>query len=158
MRSLQQWFATLVFAFLLAPLCFATIDQYKFDDKQVQERFLTLIADLRCPKCQNQNLSDSNAEIAQDLRNEIYRLLDEGYTDQEIVDHLVARYGEFVRYKPPINSETLVLWFAPAILLLLGVVVIVSIVFSQRKKLQQPVETLSAEEQAKLDELTKEQN
>src|SRR5690606_30584825 len=88
----------------------AAIDTYEFGSDSERARFRQLTEELRCPKCQNQNIADSNAPIATDLRREIFRMLEEGKSDDEIVDYLVDRYGDFVRYKPPVNARTLLLW------------------------------------------------
>src|SRR5690625_1647202 len=106
----------------LAP-AWAAIDVHEFDDPALERRYQRFIEELRCPKCQNQNLSGSDAPIAQDLRQELARLLDEGYSDGEIVDHMVARYGSFVLYRPPVNARTAVLWLGPAAMLTGGLVV-----------------------------------
>ncbi len=89
-----------------------------------QERFRELTWELRCPKCQNQNLADSNAPVAADLRAEIVRLLQEGKENEQIVEYMVARYGEFVRYEPRARGINLLLWIVPALGLLIGAVVI----------------------------------
>jgi cytochrome c-type biogenesis protein CcmH len=80
--------------------------------------FRELTKELRCPKCQNQDIADSNAPIAADLRKEIFRMLGEGKDNQQIIDFMVDRYGDFVRYKPALNAKTALLWFGPAGLLL----------------------------------------
>ena len=80
----------------------AAIDTYEFRDEAERERYRTLTEELRCPKCQNQNIADSNAPIAMDLRQEIFRMLEEGQSNDQIVDYLVDRYGDFVRYNPPV--------------------------------------------------------
>ncbi|MCL4128630.1 UNVERIFIED_CONTAM: hypothetical protein GTU68_002885 [Idotea baltica] len=84
----------------------------EFSSDQLRDRFQVLVTELRCPKCQNQNLADSNSPISADLRTEIFRMLEEGSTDQEIIDFLVVRYGEFVMYRPPVKKTTLILWLA----------------------------------------------
>ncbi|WP_420599274.1 cytochrome c-type biogenesis protein [Neptuniibacter sp.] len=110
----------------------AAIDTYEFEDEATRERFNKLTFELRCPKCQNQNLQDSNSPIASDLRNEIYKMLQAGNDDNEIVDFMVARYGDFVLYRPPVNQMTYVLWYGPAALVLIGVIVV--LVISRKKK------------------------
>ena len=98
----------------------AAIDAYEFESETERERYRTLVEELRCPKCQNQNIADSNAPIAMDLRREIFRMLEEGQSNEQIVDYLVARYGDFVRYKPPVNLKTLALWYGPVAMLVVG--------------------------------------
>ncbi len=129
----------------------AAIDTYEFADEAQRERFAVLVAELRCPKCQNQNLADSNAPIATDLRREIHRMLGEGQSDEQIIDYLVQRYGEFVRYNPPLNERTWVLWFGPAALLLGGLTALLLIVRRRRSATANPQLTeLTADEQARL--------
>ena len=91
-----------------------------FRDGFEEARFRELTHELRCVMCQNQSLADSNAEIARDLRNEVLALMRQGKTDAEIRDFMVARYGEFVLYKPRLEGQTLLLWFAPLALVLIG--------------------------------------
>lgn len=98
----------------------AAIDVYQFDTEEQETRFRVLTEELRCPKCQNQSIADSDAGIAQDMRERVARMIREGHDDQAIVDYFVDRYGDFVSYRPPVNAQTLVLWLGPAILLLLG--------------------------------------
>ena len=90
------------------------------DDPVIEARLKAMSSELRCLVCQNTTLADSTAPLAEDLRKEIRVLMREGKTDQEVVDYLVARYGDFVRYRPPVNSETALLWFGPFILLIIG--------------------------------------
>jgi cytochrome c-type biogenesis protein CcmH len=91
-----------------------------FDDPILQARYERLIAEVRCVTCQNQNIRDSNAFIAADLRREIRRLIGEGKTDGEVADFLVSRYGDFVLYRPRFAGKTLGLWIAPFLLFLFG--------------------------------------
>lgn len=118
-----------VFLLLMIVSCYAlsAVEVKEFSSDQLRDRFQVLVNELRCPKCQNQNLADSNSPIASDLRKEIFRMLEEGQSDQEIIDFLVVRYGEFVMYRPPVKKTTLVLWLAPGFLLLIGIVVIIVI-------------------------------
>ena len=90
---------------------------FTFKDAATEARYQRLTNELRCLVCQNQSLADSHADLAQDLRAEVFRLLDSGQSDQQIIDYLVARYGEFVLYRPPVSKLTLGLWFGPALLL-----------------------------------------
>lgn len=111
------------FIFLLLFFCnsvFAASDFYQFSSQKEADHFYELTSNLRCLVCQNQNLAESNAGLANDLRNDIYRKVNEGATDQEIINYLVARYGSFILYKPPVNKATLILWLAPSFFLLIG--------------------------------------
>ena len=100
----------------------------RFRDAAEEARFRALVSQLRCVMCQNQSLADSNAQIAHDLRREVLDLMREGRDDDAIKRFLVARYGEFVLYRPRVESKTWLLWFGPALLLLAGGVVVARIV------------------------------
>lgn len=129
----------------------AAIDTYEFDNEADRQRYRTLVEELRCPKCQNQNIADSNAPIAMDLRAEIYRMLEEGRSNDEIIEHLVLRYGDFVRYKPPLDARTFLLWFGPAVLLLGGMGALLVIVRRRRRIESSPIAAeLSPEERERL--------
>lgn len=131
----------------------AAIDVYEFKTEDLRQRYLVFVEEMRCPKCQNQNLAGSDSPIAHDLRRELYRLLDEGKSDDEIVDFMVARYGDFILYKPRVQSNTYVLWGAPLVLLGLGFIVVILFGWANRRK-QAPA-SMSAEDQARLDALLK---
>lgn len=134
----------------------AAIDTYEFKDEAARQRYRTLTEELRCPKCQNQNIADSDAPIAMDLRREIHRMLGEGKSNEEIVDFLVARYGDFVRYNPPVNARTWLLWYGPWVLLASGLGVLALIVLRRRRpSASGQGADLSAEERARLDQLLK---
>jgi len=90
-------------------------------DPVVEARLKSLSVELRCLVCQNQTLADSSAPLAEDLRNEIREQIQKGMTDKEITDYLVSRYGDFVRYRPPVNAKTYVLWLGPVVILVLGI-------------------------------------
>jgi len=104
----------------------------RFTDTAEETRFHALVSELRCVMCQNQSLADSNAQIARDLRREVLVLMRQGKSDREIQDYLVARYGEFVLYKPRIEASTWLLWFGPALLLLVGGFVVARVVRGHR--------------------------
>ena len=104
----------------LAPVVLAVIETYEFSSPDLELRYHQLSQELRCPKCQNQNIADSNAPIARDLRVVLYEQLEQGATDDEILAFMVARYGEFVRYRPGVDRNTVLLWAAPGLLLMLG--------------------------------------
>ncbi|MCJ0972489.1 cytochrome c-type biogenesis protein CcmH [Pseudomonas sp. PS1] len=132
----------------------AAIDAYEFRNDAERERYRTLVEELRCPKCQNQNIADSNAPIAMDLRREIYRMLQEGQSDDQIVDYLVDRYGDFVRYNPPVNAKTLLLWYGPVALLVIGFFVLAMILVRRRRSgAAAASHTLSEAERARLAQL-----
>lgn len=128
------------------------VDTFEFNDEVTKVRFQVLSKELRCPKCQNQNLADSNSKIAVDLRKNLYNLLQEGKTDQEIIDFMVYRYGDFVLYRPPLKEQTYILWFGP-IVILLGFILGVVFVLRKRSKLKANELDLSVQEQANLDDI-----
>jgi cytochrome c-type biogenesis protein CcmH len=101
---------------LLQPLAFAGVEIRQFDNSAYEQRYHHLIDELRCLVCQNQNLADSHAQLAGDLRNIVYEMINQGKSDKEITDYMVARYGEFVLYKPPLDKTTFLLWTGPALL------------------------------------------
>ena len=147
MRSLL---AVLV-GLLISLVAYGAIDTYEFRDEAERERYRTLTEELRCPKCQNQNIADSNAPIAMDLRKEIFRMLEEGQSNDQIIDYLVARYGDFVRYRPPVTKTTLLLWYGPAALLILGLGVLAFIIVRRRRVDSTPAaQTLTEAERQRL--------
>ncbi|QNP40889.1 cytochrome c-type biogenesis protein [Lysobacter solisilvae (ex Woo and Kim 2020)] len=100
----------------------------EFTSSAEETRFHALVSELRCVMCQNQSLADSNAQIATDLRREVLELMRQGKSDREIKEFLVARYGEFVLYRPQVESKTWLLWFGPLLILLAGGAVVVAVV------------------------------
>ena len=102
----------------------STIDAFEFEDEAERLRYNGLIAEFRCPKCLNTNLSGSDAPVARDLRRMVYGLVDEGMTDDQVRRYLQARYGDFVLYDPPVRANTWILWFGPPLLLLAGILVL----------------------------------
>ena len=141
---------------LLSVLClpvWGVIEVDRLSSPALSERYQYLVAEYRCPKCQNQNLAESNSPISIDLRTEIRRLLEEGASDAQISDYLVARYGEFVLYRPRVQSSTYLLWLAPAVLLVLGLLIVVFIVRRQKRAVNTSQTALSSTEQAELQAL-----
>lgn len=126
----MKWLAFLLI--LLPMVASAAIDAYPFPDEELEARYNNLIDELRCPQCLNTNLAGSDAMIAQDLRREVHRLLLDGKSDQEILDFMHARYGDFILYEPRVNGATFVLWFGPLILLIIGAVIAIMIVQQRR--------------------------
>ncbi|GLO61524.1 cystathionine gamma-synthase [Vibrio sp. MACH09] len=128
MRTLfTACFVSLLFSFS----AMAAIDVYEFDNDQQEQQFKELSQTLRCPKCQNNTISDSNAELAKDLRSKVYEMTKQGKSSDEIVDYMVDRYGNFVTYNPPLTFATSVLWLGPLLVVVIGFGLIV--VNSRRK-------------------------
>ena len=148
---MKRWLAAVALGFTLAGAAHAAIDTYEFADDAERARFRELTQELRCPKCQNQDIADSNAPIATDLRREIYRMLGEGKSNQQIIDFMVDRYGDFVRYKPALTGKTAVLWFGP-LALLVGGLVLIAVIVGRRRRVTQADggDSLSAEERQRL--------
>ena len=153
---MRKYLLTLLCSFALTAPALGAIATHEFDTQAERDRFRKLTEELRCPKCQNQNIADSNAPISLDLRAETYRLMTEdGLSDEQIVDFLVDRYGDFVRYKPPVDSRTLVLWYGPFALLGLGLLILAGILLRRRVSggAEDAENRLSGDEQARLNEL-----
>tara|TARA_R110001599_G_scaffold63704_16_gene177721 strand:- start:4706 stop:5140 length:435 start_codon:yes stop_codon:yes gene_type:complete len=136
---------------LLSAYAAAVIETYEFSTPALEARYQLLSEELRCPKCQNQNIADSNAPISQDLRRLLHQQLEAGASDEEILEFMVARYGEFVRYRPAFNAVTAVLWLAPLLLLLAGVAGLLLILRGRR----QGGGSLTADDEAQLAALLK---
>lgn len=96
---------------------------YPFTQAKQETQFHYLLKELRCLVCQNQDLADSNAALAKDLKTEVYELVKDGHSDQEIIHYLTERYGDFILFKPPVRQVTALLWFGPALFVLLGLIV-----------------------------------
>ena len=136
----------------------AAVESWEFADEQQRVRYQRFTHELRCPKCQNQNLADSNAPIAEDLRRELHRMLVDGRSDQEIVDFMVSRYGEYVLYKPRFEPKTWLLWGAPVLMLLGGALVMAGLVRRARTARARASDAeLSGAEQERLRALTGEE-
>lgn len=112
----MRWLGALTLAYAFAAAA-ADPAVFEFSDPRLEQRFQEITGELRCLVCQNQSLADSHAELAGDLRREIFAMMQAGRTDREIIDFMVRRYGEFVLYRPPIALKTLALWFGPAVIL-----------------------------------------
>ena len=109
----------LLFALIFAAPLGAVVDIREFDSPQMESDYNKLIDELRCLVCQNQNLAESDAELAQDLRQQTFELLQQGQSRQEVMDYMVERYGDFVLYRPQVKTSTYLLWFGPFVLLVL---------------------------------------
>ena len=143
---------TLALLCLILPLAAsAVIETYEFDDDGLRQRYQTLTEELRCPKCQNQNIAASNAPIAQDLRAQLHTQLHAGRSDDQIIEYMVQRYGEFVLYRPRWGLDTALLWLAPLIFLALaGLVLRGTLKTSRGGSEQRAAEHLSADDSARL--------
>lgn len=128
------WLGLITLIGLCVSTSYAT-EVLEFKSTEDQQRFRLLTEELRCPKCQNQNLEDSNAGIAIDLRNQIYTMINEGQTSEEIVDYMVARYGEFVLYRPVHDQSTAILWYGPFALLLIGAVIFMLVMVKNQRRI-----------------------
>lgn len=144
---MNPWrYAVLVILLALAggPLQ-AAIETYEFKDEATREAFSGLAERLRCPKCQNESLASSDAPIANDMRDRVYEMLQEGQSPESIVDYMVARYGDFVNYIPRRDETTWVLWYGPVVLLILGGLVVVAIARHRRRPSPAPDEGVDKE-------------
>ncbi len=140
---MKRFLFALTLALCSGVLHATTIEAYSFDDPAKEARYKVLIEELRCLVCQNQNLADSNAELAQDMRQLTYEMVQAGKSDREIVNFMVQRYGDFVLYRPPLRSSTFLLWVGP--FLIFGTGVIVLILFIRRRNREAAPELSSAD-------------
>lgn len=134
----------------------APIETFQFDSPDTEKVFHKLSEEIRCLVCQNQNIAESNADLAKDLRLEIYTMLSKGKTEDEIVDFMVERYGDYVLYRPPFKPMTWLLWFGPIIVFAFGLVFVVRFMKSQNMGKQR--ESLSEEEMDRIKDLHAEQD
>jgi len=128
----------------------AGLEVFDFSGNVNEDRYKHLIAELRCLVCQNQSLADSDAGLAHDLRREVWELVDKGKSDSEVKEYLVARYGDFVLYNPPVKPSTYILWYGPFVLLGIGLLVLLRIL---KRRSQQTESGFSAEEQDRLKQI-----
>ncbi|WP_295871852.1 cytochrome c-type biogenesis protein [uncultured Zhongshania sp.] len=131
----------------------AVIETYQFDTPLQQQRYQAFIEELRCPKCQNQNLSGSDSAISKDLRRQIHRMIMDDKSDIEITNYMVDRYGDFILYRPQFNGQTAVLWLSPVALLLLGLLVWWRMASGRKRSKSTVDSSLSVAEQQRLNEL-----
>lgn len=110
----------LVLGMLLSVSAFAAIDTYQFSSPEQEQAYRDITAQLRCPKCQNTNIAASDSIIAADMRTKVFQLLKEGQDRQQIVAYMVARYGNFVTYEPPVTPSTIILWLGPVLVVIIG--------------------------------------
>ncbi len=124
-----------LFCFFISILLSATV--FGKEDPVLEKRVMDISSELRCLVCQNQTLADSNADLAVDLRNSIREQLGRGASEREVLDFMVARYGDFVLYRPPLKATTLLLWFGPFLLLGLGIFILARRLLRKRPEEQQ---------------------
>ncbi|WP_432462953.1 MULTISPECIES: cytochrome c-type biogenesis protein [unclassified Agarivorans] len=141
----------LILLVMLPQFAMAAIEVHEFDSVQQETLFRELTQELRCPKCQNNNIADSNAGLAQDLREKTYQMVKAGRSKQQVLDYMVARYGNFVRYDPPLTPAVLLLWLAPAFIIIFGCFTI----WRLARRKPAPVVDLDEQEQKRLAELIK---
>ncbi|PID41973.1 MAG: cytochrome c-type biogenesis protein CcmH [Proteobacteria bacterium] len=134
----------------------AIVETREFDNDEQRSRYLELVETLRCPKCQNQNIADSNAPISADMRKAVHKLVLQGRQSDEVVEYMVNRFGEFVVYKPRLDPSTYLLWFGP---FLIGIVGFIFVVMMARKSRNRSTETpvLSSSDKSTLNNLLKEE-
>ncbi len=132
MKSMISRLLMVFSAMIFVGTAYGVIDSYEFSTPGQEQQFFELTNELRCPKCQNQSIADSNAPIAQDLRREVHRLVNDGADNQTVIDFMLARYGDFVLYKPRLSGVNLVLWLGPILLLSVGFVVLMIVVRKHR--------------------------
>lgn len=148
---IQRWHLLLLLC--VAPFLRAEIvDTWQFNTPENQERAITLAKQLRCPQCQNQNLVESTSPIARDMRLEVYRMVDEGHANDEIINVMTGRFGDFVLYKPRFSLPTSLLWLSPLALLLLGAL---SVWFYVRRRAT-PSPVMNDEQRRRLEQLLEE--
>jgi len=136
--------------FMFSSVVYAVQEQYDFKNAQYAETFKELTHELRCPKCQNQSIADSDAIVAKDLRAKVFELVNDGQSKQEVIDYMIDRFGYFVHYAPPVTASTIILWILPLLILICGFGVIVL-----RQTKQKKAYTWSAKEEEKLSQLIK---
>ncbi len=120
-----------ILALLISPLASAN-SSYPLETPKQEAQFNHLLKDLRCLVCQNQDLADSNAQLAKDLRQQVYQLVKDGKSDTEVRDYLTYRYGDFILFNPPVKTVTYLLWFGPFLFLFLGVIIFWKTCFKRR--------------------------
>jgi len=131
-----------IFLFIALQLSFvhASVEFRQFDKVELEARYNVLVDELRCLVCQNQNLADSNAELAQDMRLRVYKMLNEGSSKEDVVQFMVQRYGDFVMYRPPVKKSTFLLWFGPILFFVVAGLVVASFIRRQKSESVEPVD------------------
>lgn len=154
---MKKLILSLFAALTLSMAAHAAIQVYEFENLEQEQQFKELGNTLRCPKCQNNTIADSNAELAVDLRQKVYEMTKQGKSKQEIIDYMTARYGNFVTYNPPFTAATSILWLGPLFVVVFGFGFI--ILRSRAKKAKpQKEQSWDKDKEARLNELLDEKN
>ncbi|MGJ0492097.1 MULTISPECIES: cytochrome c-type biogenesis protein [Methylobacter] len=140
----------LVLLLTLSGFAGARVEYKEFSNAEQQQAYDDLISELRCLVCQNQTIADSNADLAKDLRRQVYEMLQQGKTKQDVADFMTQRYGDFVLYNPPFKAKTGLLWIGPAVFLIIGLITV--FVFVRRNRTPATAE-ISAEKRQKIHSL-----
>jgi len=136
--ALKSFCISLLVLLSLASLpSLATIDAYQFDDQEKEKLYKKLVKELRCTVCQNQDIADSNADLAQDLRRKTYEMVSAGKDEEFVLDYMSQRYGDFVLYRPRLQTNTLLLWIGPIFILIFAVFFLLK--FIRRSEAEQPL-------------------
>lgn len=152
MKSVFKLMGAILLSLTVISVNATPVDTYEFKSAENQKRALELAHSLRCPQCQNQNLIDSNSPVAQDLRLEVYQMVDAGKDYDEVIEFMTSRYGDFVLYKPRMEPKTYILWLGPIGFLVIGL--LIGFFFVRKQRISQVEEQeISAEEQKELDRL-----
>jgi cytochrome c-type biogenesis protein CcmH len=151
MKNVSVMLCTALLLTLFSFQAFAVTADESFDDPELQARYDRFTKELRCLVCQNQTIADSTAGLASDLRDQTREMLLSGASDEEIISYMTDRYGDFVLYRPPIKPKTWLLWFAPVLFLLLGIVFAARIIRHRSRSADLPSEGEDAFDMASLD-------
>lgn len=146
----MRWLLLLLL--VMGGAAWASIDAYEFRSPEDEQRFRQMVEELRCPKCQNQNIADSNAGLAKDIKDRAFRMINEGSSNQEITAFMVERYGDFITYRPPLKPSTWFLWFGPFVL----AVLVAGFIFMRKLRQRSPrTVEVTPEQEAKVQALLK---
>lgn len=143
----------LVLSLVISSSSFARIAAYEFETEEQEAAYQDLIQELRCLVCQNQNIADSNAELAQDLKRKTYEMVTSGKSKKEVAEYMTERYGDFVLYRPPVTQTTIFLWVGPFIIFFIGLFFLIRVI--KGKKQAEQSTTLTEEERARAENLLK---
>ena len=149
---MMRFFKVLVLL-VLSFNCFAAVEYRKFNNPQQEQSYKVLIEELRCLVCQNQTIADSNADLAKDLRRQVYEMLQQGKSQDEIVEFMIQRYGDFVLYNPQFKLKTGLLWLGPVVFLLIGLLMLILFVRKNKALVKPAITDAGQAKKAKVSEL-----